>query len=104
MYGDQERFLYSDRIQFQAIIPLQNFIADLVEIDLRQGLKIRRITTSEIEELLDLRFSQLPYHEIIHVKYVAELVYSLKKLIGESTGSSDSQGAQAFSASWAFCR
>jgi len=53
IYGDLERFFYSARIQFQSIIPLQNLTGDLAEIDLGQGLKIRRIMTSEIEQLLD---------------------------------------------------
>src|SRR5207249_1147956 len=52
----------------------------------------RRITPSEMEQLLDLRYFPLPRQEMTHVKYVAELAYSLKKLIGESTESSDSQG------------
>ena len=53
IYSDLERFFYSARIQFQSIIPLQNLTGDLAEIDLGQGLKIRRIMTSEIEQLLD---------------------------------------------------
>jgi len=53
IYVDLERFFYSARIQFQSIIPLQNLTGDLAEIDLGQGLKIRRITTSEIEQVLD---------------------------------------------------
>jgi len=80
MYGDLERFFYSDKIQFRAIIPLLNFTGYLAEIHLGQGLKIRRITTSEIEQLLDLRFSPLRHSEIIHVKYVAEFGHSLKKI------------------------
>ena len=85
MYYDFERFIYSDSIELRAFSPLHNFSTDVDEIDLGNGLLIRRITTSELEQLLDeAKWSfQIPYFDIPNLKYAMELKYKTRKMFGE---------------------
>jgi len=87
MYGDLEQFFYSDTIRLQAFSPLDNFASDVDEIDLGDGLRIRRITISELEELLSqAKFSpHIPYFDIPRLRYAVELTYQTKKMLGDMT-------------------
>lgn len=82
MYYDLEQFFYSDSVGLQAFSPLHNFTSDVDEIDLGDGLRIRRIATSELEQLLDeaKHFFQMPYFEVPSLKYAMELTYKTKKV------------------------
>lgn len=85
MYYDLEHFFYSDSVGLQAFSPLHNFSGDVDGIDLGDGLRIRTISTSELEQLLDeAKWSfQIPYFDVPLLKYAIELTYKTKKVFGE---------------------
>jgi hypothetical protein len=85
MYFDLEQFFYSENIKLQAFAPLHNFNSDVHEIELGDGLRIRKITTSELEELLTemKRSYMIPPLEVLHLKYATELIYEEKKMFGD---------------------
>jgi len=86
MYYDLEKFFYNDSVKLQVFSPIYNFSGDFDEIDFGDGLRIRRITTSELEQLSDeVRLtSQVPSTDIPSLKYVIELRCKTRKLIGET--------------------
>lgn len=73
MYCDLEQFFYSENIGVREFSPLHNFSSDVDEIDSGDGLRIRKITTSELELL-------------VHLKYAMELTHQTKKLLGGPPG------------------
>jgi len=83
IYFDWEQFFYNDSILVKAFSPLDNFNSDVDEIDLGDGLRIRRIATSELEQLLgESRWSpQIPYFEVAQLKYAMELTYKTMKVV-----------------------
>ena len=80
-YRDMERFFYSETVEFRAFSPLQNFESDVDVIDFGGGLKIRKTTHLELEQLLDAsRLSSfVPFTEIITFKYAMELTFETEK-------------------------
>lgn len=86
MYYDLEQFFHSDSVDLQVFSPLYNFSGDFHEIDFGDGMRMRRITTSELEQLSDeVRLtSQVPSTDISSLKYVIELRCKTRKLIGET--------------------
>jgi len=85
MYFNLERFIYDDTVPMQAIAPLQNFESDVHELDLGNEAKIRRLSTAELEQLMDQsKWSTLaPSFEIFFLKHAVELTYRAKKQLGE---------------------
>lgn len=49
LYAEFEESLYSDKIEYVAIVPLENFTSDQEEIKLGSKLRIRKITEDEID-------------------------------------------------------
>jgi hypothetical protein len=82
-YADFERYIYSDKIEFQVLSPLENFSCDEQQINLEERLNIRRVSSEEIEDFMkssyDLRFSGLP-----SLKYVVEHKLEARKIVGNS--------------------
>jgi hypothetical protein len=82
-YCNLERFFYNETIPMLALSPLDNFNSDTYEIDLGEGLRIRRLTLTELEEILDC--VKQPY-QITRLSYAMELEYETKKVLGEFRG------------------
>lgn len=79
-YSSLEQFCCSEMIPLQSLCPLDNFDCDTYEIDLGEGLRIRRMASNELEQILD-RVKQ-PY-PIARLKYAAELTHQTQKILGE---------------------
>ena len=88
LYSDLEQFFYSDSVELRAFSPLLNFRSDVNEITLEEGLRIRKITKSELEQLMDeaMQHFQIPYFDVFHAKYAMEFTYQTKKIFGKSQG------------------
>lgn len=82
-YYNLERFFYNEMIPMLALSPLDNFNSDTYEIDLGEGLRIRRLTLAELEQILD-RVKQ-PY-QVTRLSHTVELEYKTQKVLGESLG------------------
>ncbi len=80
-YRDMEVLFYNDMIGFKLFSPLQNFESDAAVIDLGGGLKIKKITTQELEELLNAsKWSPLiPSNEVITFRYSMEFTFETEK-------------------------
>jgi hypothetical protein len=85
MYHDLEEFFYNDTIPLVETVPLHNFTGDVDNIDLGDGILIRKITTNEKEHFLDSAkwSSSLPYLHIIGLRYVIELRNNEKKVFDD---------------------
>ena len=80
-YRDMEGLFYNDMIGFKLFSPLQNFESDAAVIDFGGGLKIKKITTQELEELLNAsKWSPLiPSNEVITFRYSMEFTFETEK-------------------------
>jgi hypothetical protein len=79
-------FFASNVVQFYCVAPLQNFRNELDEIELGDGLKIRRIKKEESERLLvTLRLSGGgPSFKVLQFHFVVELLIESPKRFGDS--------------------
>jgi hypothetical protein len=91
LYHDLERFYYSESIPVRAFSPIYNFNSDVGEIDLGNGLVVRRIATNELEKLMDAsRWNPLlPSFQVLFFRFAMELSYQTKKIIGEPSASAE---------------
>jgi len=81
-YKEIEDYFYSDKLNFIATAPLQNFECEVSELNLGNGLKIRKITNQEFSELC--RSAKeigglLPLHEAMNIEYIIEVPYGIQK-------------------------
>ncbi len=81
-YKEIEDYFYSDKLNFIATAPLQKFECEISELNLGNGLKIRKITDQEFSELCRSAKEMgglLPFHEAMNIEYIIEMPYSIQK-------------------------
>lgn len=84
MYRDLEKFFYSDSIELKAFSPLHNFISEIDDIDLGNGLRIRKINISELDQLLnenEMFQNRISLNFFHPPEYAMELTFQTEKLL-----------------------
>lgn len=84
MYCDLEKFFYSDSIELKAFSPLHNFISEIDNIDLGNGLRIRKINISELDQLLnenEMSQNRRSLNYFHPLEYAMELTFQSEKLL-----------------------
>lgn len=80
-------FFTNDKLQFRAFTPLEGFIADINEIQLDDNLRIFKIPTHKLEELLkNSTYLPIPHFEMLSLKFGIERIYETDKTIGKELG------------------
>jgi len=79
-YSRVENSLYSDKLKFRLIAPLENFRCDVEEIDLGEGIRIVKLSKPELEELWSITISPQIYNKIFDVRFALEKVYEKDKV------------------------
>ncbi len=92
LYRDLESLFYRDTIPVIDIIALLNFKAEIDDIDLGEGISIRKFTSSEKEQIInDIKWlGDVRHTDILACKYVAEFRYESKKIIDGEQQNTDS--------------
>jgi len=84
-FSDLMLFFSSETIAMLSIAPLHNFETNFDELELQQGLKIRRLTKDELAGLAQAGGESgfFASHELLGLKYAIELNFKVRKRIGE---------------------
>lgn len=82
LYSHFEKFIRSSRIRVRTYVYLDNFDSDIDRIDIEKNLSIRKVTNEEIERLLERSKGYTPFSLEIPPKYIIEMRYTRKKIIG----------------------
>nr|MDO8098478.1 HEPN domain-containing protein [Candidatus Njordarchaeota archaeon] len=79
-YIQLESFFYSSSVTYRVFAPLHNFSSDIDEIELRNGVLVRRIT---VEELDKLHHNSQLFFDAPYPTHVAEMPITAEKLFGK---------------------
>jgi len=77
-------FFTNDKLQFCAFAPLEGFTTDVNEIRLDTNLRIFKIPTHKLEDLLkNSTYMPIPHFEMLLLRFGIERIYETDKIIGE---------------------
>ncbi|RLG34297.1 hypothetical protein DRN97_02870 [Methanosarcinales archaeon] len=77
-------FFTNDKLQFCAFAPLEGFTTDVDEIRLDTNLRIFKIPTHKLEDLLkNSTYMPIPHFEMLLLRFGIERIYETDKIIGE---------------------
>jgi hypothetical protein len=85
LYCDLQFLFYNDDIPFKVIAPLHHFASNVNVIDLKEGLRIRKITKEERKSFSRLGEGLgLTWTHLAELEYTIEYSFREKKTIGDS--------------------
>ena len=77
-------FFTNDKLQFRAVAPLEGFTTDVDEILLDSNLRIFKIPTHKLEELLkNSIYMPIPHFRMLSLRFGIDRIYETDKIIGE---------------------
>jgi hypothetical protein len=80
-------FFTNDKLQFRAFAPLEGFTADINEIQLDNNLRIFKIPTHKLEELLkNSTHMPISHFRMLSLRFGIERIYETDKIVGEELG------------------
>lgn len=80
-------FFINDKLQFRTFALLEGFTADINEIQLDDNLRIFKIPTRKLEELLkNSTYMPVPHFRMLSLRFAIERIYETDKIVGEELG------------------